>query len=276
MALIPNRDLIKSALDFQEEEPQNFGSFMGMSNIGHDCIRYLQYTVRRAYPDSISPKLKRIFNMGHFVEKEVIAELKSIGAVITNEQDTVFDHTGCWKGKVDGLISNLPGCEKTIHVLEIKSHNDKNFQKLVKTKDLRIANHKHYGQICIYMKYMKVNRGLYVAYNKNTSEYYIERIYEEPDYANELNRKTMEVLASDQLYPRIGTGTKTWHACRYCPAKEVCFDEAKPRKNCRTCDFVEMTNGNLWSCTLAENSRLLSTEEQILGCEHYELEELLK
>lgn len=284
MVLIPKQNKIQEALT-RGEIDQEIREYLGMSMIGHPCLRFLQYYLKMSYKTSISKRIKRLFNVGHDSEPIIIKSLEEIGAIITDTQLELIGFAGHWKGHIDGNVINLPACEKTLHLLEMKTHNDKSFKDLIRNK-VRVSKPMHYAQVQRYMGGQGLKRALYVAMNKNDSTYYTERIYFDQEYYDGLLCKEQAIIFAEELLPRIGTGKITWHECRFCDAKDVCFGLKEPEKNCRTCKFVEMHNKGVWLCArkFGEPRGFLFTSyikhmtfiQQKKACDKYELEDMLK
>ena len=107
---------------------------------------------------------------------------------------------------------------------------------------------------------------LYVVTNKN-DEHRNYQIYDwdETEY-NRLEDVANSIPLMEELPNKIGG--KTWHACKYCDAKQFCHYNAKPRKSCRSCVHVSLEGEGRWSC----GGALLSYEDQLKGCDNYILD----
>ncbi|MEE8382680.1 MAG: hypothetical protein V3R78_12485 [Thermodesulfobacteriota bacterium] len=296
MALIPIMNPIKDALDnlpigenksyhvHIRNDPRNY---IGMSSVGHKCLRFLQYSFRKAFPKpSHSYRIERLFSQGHLLEESMRQDLVGIGAKVYDEQMELIGFAGHWKGHIDGRAKGLPSCEKTEHLWENKTHNDKNFKVLVKSQSVRESYPEHYDQMIAYMGYAKLIRGLYTAINKNNNEIYVERIYFDENRFEEVEFKMIEAVIADRLYPKIGTGKTTWGDCRYCPAKGVCHNNETIEMSCRTCRHVSIENEGKWRCEEPKSelfrkahpltNKELTPEQLDKGCAAYELEDMLK
>ena len=196
-------------------------------------------------------------------------DLLNLGIAVVSEQKSITATAGHWKGHIDGigLTSDLDR-----FLVEFKTHNDRSFKDLKKNgvKDSKPA---HYAQMTSYMGYLELSRALYMAYNKNDSEYYLEWVDFDEEYFKELQRKEFEVISADTLLPRIGTGTKTWFECKFCSAKDVCFDKTFTEENCRTCKFVDVHDEGKWYCS--KHKKDLPSNYQD-GCEDFKMAEMFK
>lgn len=250
----------------------------GLSGIGHECHRYLQLAHYWAFQQHISARIQRLFNVGHGAEDVMIADLAKVGITVKNEQAEIIATAGHWKGHIDGE-GEQDG--RGDFLVEFKTHNDKSFAD-VKKKGVQVSKPIHYGQCQAYMGYRKLGSALYMALNKNTSEYYIEWLEFDPEYfKNDVQRKEMEVISADALLPRIGNNNITWFACKFCNAKNACFGKSEVVKSCRTCTYVDVLDEGRWACTNEHNchkakSVELTVDEQRAGCDKYSLAIMFK
>ncbi len=281
MAKIPNQITTLNIVEMDDVVEDNPRGYLGMSGIASDCERKLWYGFHWVNPlRSHTQRIERIFNTGHIAESFVISDLKRIGCEVyrygedghkiemtgakDEKQDECSDIAGHFKGHTDGNIIGVPEAPKTEHLLEIKTHNDKSFKDLLKNK-VRVSKPVHYGQMQIYMHYRKQTRALYVAYNKNDSAYYFERVYYDQTVAEDLVRKAREIITSEQ--PPTKKFEKTWFACKWCDYKDICHGSELPAANCRTCEHGDIENEGKWSCGLDDKE--LDKASQLRGCEFH-------
>ncbi len=266
MAKIPERNNTTIAkIDGKIIENNNPRPYLGMSSIGTACMRKLWYGFRWARATEHTARTERIFQVGHFYEEEMIKDLKSVGVKFIDSQTEYSDVTGHFKGHSDGLIIGVSEAPKSKHIFEAKTHNDKSF-KSVKKDGVEKSKPLHYAQCQIYMKYQKVKRAYYMAYNKNTSEYYCERIYYDANYADDLERKAHGIILSEN--PPEKEFAKTWYECKWCNYYDICHNSDRDiRKTCRTCQHIDILNDGKWSC--AKLDRELSYDQQLRGCDLY-------
>ena len=270
MALIPVKDELVWALDHPaiEELPRHY---LGMSQIGDPCDRSLQYHFRWADMGKISRRINRLFNFGKIAEKQMTEELERIGCVISGQQKEFIGFGGHWQGHIDGDISLVPGKgDYDTFLLEFKTHNHKYF-KTLKTKGVKVGFPKHYDQCQRYLAEDTILAGaMYVGYNKDDSDFYIEFIDHDEGRQKDLKRKEQHIVLEDKLFPRTGTGQITWHECKMCNHKQVCYGRQEVRRGCRTCKSVEVHEEGQWRCGLHQKG--LGLEFQAKGCDDYELD----
>lgn len=245
--------------------------YFGLSSIGSECWRKIQYEIYFASVKAFPVRVKRIFDLGHLIEIEVVKALRAQGVIVENDQKEVVGFGGHWKGHIDGEASNVPSAAITKHLLEIKSMADLYFKKVVKN-GLKISNPEYYDQMQSYMDYGKYERGLFVVYNKNTSEMHSERIRTDHERQRELRKKESEICISEKLFSRIGNDDPNFFKCKMCNHRGVCYSHVQVEKSCRSCKHSDMINDGKWQCEKYKVE--LSFEEQKRGCESYKKSEM--
>lgn len=249
-------------------------TYLGASVLGRECERQLWYGFRWAHPpEAFSGRMLRLFATGDVEEERLIADLRRIDVDVLN----VDGVSGQWQisfanghggGHADGVAIAIPGAEKTPHVLECKTHNDKSFKALVKDR-VQKAKPVHYAQMQIYMHGLGLTRALYLAVNKNDDELYAERVHYDAAAALALVAKAERIVAAHRPPEKLheDPDAKMAWACRSCPALGVCHEGAFARRNCRTCLHATPVDGGAWHC--ARHDRTLSVEDQRSGCAHH-------
>lgn len=235
--------------------------YLGLSMSGHSCSRYLQYYHYWAFRPEISARIARLFTVGHEAEAVMIADLALAGIYVTDAQKGIIGAGGHWRGHIDGLIHD--GSK----LIEFKTHNDKSFKDLVK-KGVDISKPTHYAQMNAYMDGLGVYSALYMAMNKNTSEYYFELIDIDYDEVQRIKERQNEVLIATDLIEKIGNGRKSWFECKFCDARDVCHNNKPVLENCRTCRKVDILDDGEWQCSIS--NKFLSLGDQKIGCNEYE------
>lgn len=252
-------------------KPQRRGRTVAMSTIGDPCSRKLWYLFRWVGPPrEISIQLQNLFDTGTRAEDFIIHDLESIGIKITKRQEEIWGFGKFAHGFTDGQCIDVPEAPKTEHLLEIKTHNDKNF-KVLQKKGVKQGYPTHYGQVQRYMKALKLTRCLYVGYAKNTSHYYIERIRFDPSYANDLIRKEEAIIMSPVAPNRPDGFFESYYLCGWCEFKDFCYNYSPAHVTCRTCKYVDQSDGGNWICTFDNGEHIIPIEVQETGCDHYEI-----
>ena len=220
----------------EREVNQKRRGHLGASQIGKACSRELWYAFRWAARPDFSGRLLRLFQTGHLAEERLVADLRNAGLTVQdkdpNEKQFGFsDHGGHFSGSIDGV----GWFENEWHLLEFKTCNDRRFQQL-KTRGVQAFSDQHYGQMCIYMHYMRLNHAIYMSVNKNTDELYLERIGADSVIAKRLIAKAYYIITSSEPPARISEDPSHWE-CKFCGFSEICHHGAAAEANCRTCKY---------------------------------------
>lgn len=266
MVLIPIVDFIDLKLN-QQEKIYPLREYLGLSQVGHPCHRYLQHYHYWTFKSQHSARIERLFGFGHMMEQYMIDDLASVGIIVKSSQAEAIGTGGHWKGHLDGIgyRNDTPDYR---FLVEFKTHNDKSFKDL-KKKGVKASKPIHYDQCQAYMGYFKLPSCFYLAYNKNTSEYEYTIIPFDKEHFEDLRRKELEVITADTFLPRIGNNTPAWFECKMCDARKVCFNKEEPIISCRTCEYVDVVDKGGWICSM--DQRALSKADQIKGCGKYKL-----
>lgn len=244
---------------------------LGASGIGKECLRRVFFDWRAYGKREVDGKAHLIFETGDSYEVRIISNLRLIGLGVwdhdeNGKQFQWVHESGHFIVKLDGVVKNVLGAEKTPHALEIKSMNDKNFSKLNK-EGIKKAQPEHYIQIQMGMHGMKLDRGLYVVVNKNTDEYYFERVHLDKDCVNAVLER-IDNLVGATLTPAGISITANAPGCTFCPHKAVCVGKEAPLRNCRTCRNSRPFDDGQWLCDF--HNEILSYDKQLKGCENYD------
>ena len=271
MALIPKQDLLHETIEGGLVK-QKFRTYIGMSSLGGPCSRKIWYDFHWSYDRMITKRIERLFERGDLEEARVVKDLKSVGVGVERaleHQMELVDDTGHIKGHPDGIATNVPGAEKTTHLLEIKTMNKKFFM-LYKNKGLKLSNPGYWAQVHTYMGLLKLTRCLFCVTNKDNEERHYERVKFDEQTYKECMSRGFDILTSEFIPKKIGE--VTWFECKFCSAKDICHKGAKINRNCRTCQHHNIENYGEWSCDL--HLITLDKEEQMLGCPDYQLSEV--
>jgi CRISPR/Cas system-associated exonuclease Cas4 (RecB family) len=228
---------------------------LGASQIGAECPRKLWYSFRWCLNPNFEPRMLRLFETGKLEEIRVIKNLKDAGIRVwevdpeTGMQFKFEMFGGHFSGSLDGVGKEFPEAPKTPHVIEIKTASDRRFKDLQK-KGLKEAKPEHYAQVILYMHALKLTRAMYICVNKNTDDIYIERVYEDKIYAEELIQKAEVIIFSEAPPERIAD-TEGRFVCKFCEFKPLCWQrelDVCPEINCRTCCHSTPLISGEWEC----------------------------
>ena len=252
----PLVDAIWKALEDQDaEKPIYTGYGVSASSLGYDCHRRLWYDLRWASPGERVPgRTLRIFERGNIEEDRVVDLLKLAGLDVqevnpaTGRQWRFSLANGWIRGKADGVIlSGVPEAPKAKHVLEIKSMKAADW-RAIKKHGLFKKKPEHWHQLHSGMAGLNIDRGLYVASNKDTEEVLYERLHLNPEVADEKERTVLALSADDTPPARIADSIENF-ACRFCPHKAICHEAEPAPRSCRSCIHHAMRTGPNGHCT---------------------------
>lgn len=262
-----------AAVNALPTEGREIRTYLGMSEIGHQCNRYLWFSFRWAFTEKLTSRQVRLFSRGNREEPIIVAELARIGVECYDTGDDQAGYSQCLghhSGHSDGKAKGVLEAPKTIHLAEFKTINDKGFKELLKKK-LKLAKPIYYAQIQSYMREEGLTRGLFIAVNKNDDSWYVERVYFDKGYAEDLLRKAEDIIFCGVPEPR--QFPKGWYECGYCDAREKCSGAETIDKSCRTCIHAAPIPGGLWHCDYFSVD--LDKETQLAGVncpDHYMIE----
>ena len=235
MAKITLRDTINATIEKKGEAKSHRG-YLGLSQMGHPCDRYLYYVLHDAYRETIYPRTKRIWERGDWEEHRVINDLCSVGITVTHLQEEIKLKDGHVRGHVDGIITNF---YPTPALLEIKTMANTYWTKVRKV-GLKEANKAYWVQAQLYAHFLNLKYILYCCVNKDTEERFffdlpVERITEY------LSRIELIFLYKE---PPMRIGGPDWYECKFCGMQDLCHHGATPNKVCASCKYsLHIENG---------------------------------
>lgn len=194
--------------------------YVGASIIGKECDRQIWYDYYR--DNEIEPRVQRIFDLGRMIEMYVVATLKKKFKVY--DEDSNGEQFGfkddIIAGHCDGVIVGLPESSEP-HILEIKSANSKRFKEF-QEKGVKECDRTYYVQCLVYMLYLKLNRCLFVVYNKDNSEMSFERIEADNETAKKFVDRAKLIFEFDKP-PERKYKDKTFFKCKFCNHADECW-----------------------------------------------------
>ena len=259
--------------------------YLGMSGIGEPCWRKLWYDFHWVHLSEFPARTQRIFGIGHLFESIAVENLKKVGCFVYKkdpdgtvqeltgevgeEQESIVGFEGHAEGHPDGRVVGLQEMPTLECLLEMKTMAEKYF-KAVKKSGVQIAHPKYYAQMQKYMGKMGLSMAFFLAISKNTCEYYSEFVELDYGFFKELERKEQLIIISDE--PPERAYASNFYACSWCNHYSHCHAKrVDVNVNCRTCDFCDLEGNGVWSCTLKNNEKKLSTATQRKGCKSWKL-----
>lgn len=245
---------------------------LGASLLGHACERFLWLTFRWVDDKKHSGRMLRLFQAGHNFEPRIVEELRRIGIEVHDKTPDgkqwrvtfLGGHSG---GSMDGAGLGFPEAPKTWAVLEFKTHNAKSFADLSKNGVLK-AKPMHYAQMQIYMGLTGMERAMYIAENKDTSELYSEWVHFDPVEFARLQARAERVVNATEP-PLRCSNDPSWYVCKMCDFHAHCHGEAAPAVNCRTCahSTPDLGGDGVWTCSIAGTTPIpVPIKVQRTGC----------
>lgn len=268
---------VKDARKSAEEDWRR--DHLGASGAGHKCDRQIWLSFRWATNPDHDAQLLRLFDRGHLEEPRFVSELRAAGVTVyetdpdTGEQWRVrWGHVG---GSLDG-IGIIPWLFDGQRILlEFKTHSEKSFARLLAKKSVKSAKNEHWVQMQVYMLGKGLKFALYVACSKNTDELYYEFVeLDEVKAKTALERvKAIAVEPNaperlDQNYPPCVYTSK--EGKRYpCTFFDLCHEQGRPEKSCRTCMECTVVADRTFTCDLGEVKGPIDSEKQREGCSQH-------
>ena len=268
-----------------DSEPQR--GYLGASEIGCSCERFLWYRFRQACTPNIDGRTYRLFDTGNHEEARFVKDLRDIGVTVhdvdsNGNQFEVEEFGGHFSGHMDSALLGVPEAPKTWHVGEFKTHNTKSFAKLIKggkidgidTPGVAGAKPQHYAQMQTYMGISGMTRALYLAKNKDNDDLYAERVRFDRLYFQSLMERAKRVIFNTEPPERIAT-REDFFECQWCDAHAICWGTPDlpafpvPAVSCRQCCHATPTlDGNAhWVCS--KFNRGLSPQDQDRACDDH-------
>jgi hypothetical protein len=149
--------------------------YIGASGIGSECHAYQALCLRGFPNNDLTGRQLRIFQQGHLLEMEVVFDMKAAGLDV----DEVDPSTGeQWEFTALGqhVVAHLDGIARidgVAHLLEVKTMNRSRWMTF-KKKGVKVSDPKYYDQCQLAMLLANLAHTMFVAVNKDNSEYHVE------------------------------------------------------------------------------------------------------
>lgn len=294
--------MMPMAADAYSTKNEDWRPHLGASLIGRKCSRELWYNFHWTTRTRFDGRMLRLFNRGHLEEPRFVAMFLMIGCKVwqvdaNGKQFRVTGHRGHFQGSMDAVVVGIPDLPGIPVLAEFKTHGEKSFDKLVANGVLS-AKWEHFIQMQIYMGKNSLTWAIYGAVNKNTDAIHLELVQFDPvQYQKYLDRSAY--IIDSRIAPSRLSESPAWFECKFCDQLAVCHKGATPAVTCRSCSYSTVLDDGKWGCGLrrcsdcgapqfnttsgvtcenghggADSSNellLLTTEQQRLACECYEL-----
>ena len=219
----------------EQYNTQEKRSYLGASSIGDECIRKVQLQYMQK-DQKVSAKQIRTFDIGHCLEDLIIKWLRIAGFNLKtrNENGDQFGFSvadGKFAGHVDGLIygfpEEFPDKPTGVCLLEIKTMNNKSWNDTQK-RGVLVSKPVYYSQIQLYMAYLELDKCLFVALNKDTSDLYFEIIPFDPGMAQKYSDRAVQIIKAtenNELLPCV-SGDSSFFLCKMCGFRNHCWKDS--------------------------------------------------
>lgn len=253
------RDLIHETAKKKKEHPR---SYLGCSELGHPCERYLWYSFRHFPRNEPFPgRVRMIFEMGNVVEDIVIGRMRDAGFEIWGQQNGYEMVDGWCQGHCDGICSHEMLGNRP-HLLEIKSASN---SKWLKFCDSGIKlEPKYAAQVQLYMGFEKLERCVFLVYNKDNSDIYTEIVHFQPRTFSALQEKAKRIIVANSIPDK----SNRKEDCKWCDYSIICGDgePMATEGNCGSCVYHRW-HGLRKACHHPEHNYWLDRYDD--GCPSY-------
>jgi hypothetical protein len=252
-----------------EREPARV--YLGMSQIGHPCLRKLWFDYRQATKEPLKGQTCRIFKAGHSLETRVIQSLEDADFKVIGRQGScaMFDYR--FLGHIDGVV-NIYG-ENLL--LEIKGVNNNSFEKFADKREHSIdkknpspkgiyTKPQYAAQVQVYMGCSQkeggitdidpLNKTLFVVENKNNQDLFIQIVDFRPDLFERIVARAKTVIEANTPPEGIKDTTSEklrkhiWESCNWCDYQSICDREDKwpplIKTRCLDCKHFRSVSSN--------------------------------
>ena len=245
---------------------------LGASSIGHACERKLWFDFRWCSKPGFEGRTLRLFETGKREEIRVIENLREIKVTVwavdpnTGLQITYGSFGGHYGGSLDGMIFGVDEAPETWHVLEVKTMNTRDFNRM-KKEGVKKVKFLYYCQMQAYMHWSEVERAYFLCVCKETDEIYPERVYYDKKFAEGLELKAKRIVFSPTPLFKISDDPDLLPECHFCDHKKLCQGQCLPLVTCRTCAWVTPHEDGFWVCDRTEEK--ISSSGQRHPCEFH-------
>jgi hypothetical protein len=247
----------------QLASPERTRRYIGSSGISNECDAYQALTLRGFPGDLPAAQLQRIFDDGHRIEAELVADLKDSGHKVEefekgDEQWEFTSHGGHHVTHLDGFITLMGSTDRRI--LEIKSMNAASFKKFVE-KGVALSHPHYFAQVqdqlaLAIFNGVAVKECFFIAKCKDNSKYHAEIVAFSNSEANRIFAK-VDRLVGAESHRRAST-YKGAYECSGCFKRTSCWEPNVQDRGCHHCanaipeaDLDSRQKDKRWICKLS-------------------------
>ena len=173
---------------------------------------------------------------------------------------------GHFGGSLDGIAKLPESYQIPDQILtEFKTNGTgKGFSDL-KVKGVALAKPMHFAQMCVYGFAFGLKHALYMNVNKNDDDLYVELLKLDEKLGASMIERAYKIIAADCPPEKIAE-TPAALSCLYCNFKNLCFENERPVKNCRSCEACKPVWTETESAWLCENyNAVIPSKSDILN-----------
>ena len=231
------------------------------SRIGHPCDRNLWYSVNN-YKSVISPKTKRIFDIGTALEPLIVEWLRNEGWHVDYNQGSQNANVEFKIPVKGGILAGHPDCfiskdNLNFSLIDIKTMNERAFLQWKHEGSLK-SKSQYVDQIHVYAMgafqggfYGVQNLGI-CGMNKNNAEILIDFFDFDKDRADFLKIKAESIFALNKPPENNCPDSENKWACNYCEFSNICAI-------CQSQKLKDTKIGN--DCAVTEDKNIIDAME---------------
>lgn len=272
-----------------KEPPRNY---LGMSEIGNECWRYLFYSFRgcakrgldlsvEKNPELIAKESLGIRRTGGGqIQEDIMAKRLRMLPYIQlltkdpqNEKEQIGFKLllGHFNGHCDGMIKGIIEAPNTWHVWENKACGDKKFTELQNAiikygekEALYNWNIVYYAQAQIYMLCSQTERHYLTVVDSGGIKWESIRTEFNRTYAEGLIEKAKTIIFDNWNIPPKMNNNREFFQCKWCHFHGICHDGNFPDVNCRSCRYREPIKDGENKCLL--HDKIVPNEMLNVSC----------
>lgn len=201
----------------KEEKPRDRDYFF-ISEVSK-CPIAIFYSFKKVAKAKLEPQTYLKFEEGNNTHKSLVEDLFKLG--IVKAVEISIPENELFKGRADAIVS----IENQLYVVEIKSVNNRTFEKLVSEGKPDAG---FLMQIQLYLFYFNIDRGIILIKNKDTQELREFIVKKDMELINNILtyfEMLKQQIINDEL-PDKPENLPRWK-CGYCPYGEICEKNTK-------------------------------------------------
>ena len=252
-------------------------NYVGMSAIGHECLRKLWYDYRIVSRTDIKARGVCAIEDGFYQEDVMAERLRLIPDIeLHTEQNGkqigfrfLDDH---FSGHADGMIKGIVEAPEKWHVWEHKSVNQKKFDKLKKLRidkgeknALKEWDFVYWTQAQCYMHGSKLDRHYLTVSTPGGRDYISVRTELSLSAFDGILEKANQVIKGK--IPDKISKDREFFQCKWCNHSNVCHDDEAPLKNCGTCQLRTSEEKGSFGCFMTKSLKLKNMDP----CDDYKI-----